>query len=211
MPEKHKLLIPLDGTAFSRRIEPAVQKIFATQDWRVHLLHVARVPVEYPLPAYGPGLVGADYRVYLYAYDMPGSQLHPLYDDDELREFRGELEEDLQREVRLFEGLGYEVEASVDFGDPTDAIVHNAKELEVDAVAMASHHRGGFERFFTGSVARQVLDRLEIPILLLDIDEDEAQEARQETAAQERTGSADGEDDDMVVVAPPQPTRREGN
>jgi|GEM_PF-6140722 len=142
---------------------------------------------------------------------MPGSQLHPLYDDDELREFRGELEEDLQREVRLFEGLGYEVEASVDFGDPTDAIVHNAKELEVDAVAMASHHRGGFERFFTGSVARQVLDRLEIPILLLDIDEDEAQEARQETAAQERTGSADGEDDDMVVVAPPQPTRREGN
>src|SRR5690625_324069 len=210
MPEKYQLLIPLDGTAFSRRIEPAVEKIFSPQKWQVHLLHVARVPVEYPLPAYGPGLVGADYRLYLYAYDMPGSQLHPLYDDEELREFRSDLEEDLQREVLLFERLGYEVTASVDFGDPTDAIVHNATEMNVDAVAMASHHRGGFERFFTRSVTRQVLDRLEIPILRLDIDEDADQEARQESASGDRESSSE-EDSDVAVMYPPQPTKREGS
>lgn len=168
---KLRLLVPMDGTEFSRRIEPQVRKLFPAERWELKLLHVSRVPVDPATAAYQPAAVGPDYRLYLYGYELPGADLHPMYDEDRLEDFRHSLERDLQYEVKLFEEQGYEVDAAVHFGEPADAIVAYAEEAQVDVVAMATHHRKGFERLIHGSVARRALNRLTVPTLLLRVDD----------------------------------------
>ena len=168
---KLQLLVPMDGTEFSRTIEPQISKLFSPDAWALRLLHVARVPVDPGTAAYDPATVGPDYRLYMYGYEMPGATLHPMYDEERLEEFRKMLESDLQDEVRLFERQGYEVSAAVHFGEPANAIVSYAEELGVDLVAMATHHRKGLDRLLHGSVARRALDHLSIPALLLRVEE----------------------------------------
>jgi nucleotide-binding universal stress UspA family protein len=166
-----QLLVPMDGTEFSRNIEPQVQKLFPADRWALRLLHVARVPVDPGAAAYQPATVGPDYRLYMYGYELPGADLHPVYDEERLEDFRRTLERDLQAEVGLFAERGYEVSAAVHFGEPSDAIVAYAEDTGVDLVAMATHSRRGLERLIHGSVARRVLNRLTIPALLLRVDE----------------------------------------
>jgi nucleotide-binding universal stress UspA family protein len=186
---KLKLLVPMDGTEFSRRIEPQVRKLFPADHWELRLLHVARVPVDPATVAYEPAAVGPDYRLYMYGYELPGADLHPMYSEDRLEDFRQALERDLQYEVKLFQEEGYEVSAAVNFGEPAEAIVAYAEEAGVDVVAMATHNRKGFERLIHGSVARRALNRLSVPTLLLRVEEDDSdQEApRRGRAPEERT------------------------
>jgi nucleotide-binding universal stress UspA family protein len=50
-------------------------------------------------------------------------------------------------------------------GDPADAIVTLADELEVSLIAMATHGRAGLERWLKGSVTEDVLRRARAPVL----------------------------------------------
>ncbi|MEX2541141.1 MAG: universal stress protein [Trueperaceae bacterium] len=171
---KLQLLVPMDGTEFSRQIEPQIRKLFPADRWELRLLHVARVPVDPTAAAYQPAAVGPDYRLYMYGYELPGADLHPMYDEERLEDFRQALERELQFEVKLFEDQGYEVSAAVNFGEPADAIVAYAEETGADLVAMATHNRKGFEKLIHGSVARRALNRLNVPTLLLRADDDHA-------------------------------------
>ncbi|MEX2535681.1 MAG: universal stress protein [Trueperaceae bacterium] len=195
---KLQLLIPLDGTEFSRRIEPQVRKLFPAENWALRLLHVSRVPLDPGAAAYQPAAVGADYRLYMYGYELPGAGLHPMYDEEHLEEFRQSLERDLQDEVKLFESQGYEVSAAVHFGEPANAIVSYAEEHGVDLVAMVTHHRKGLERLLHGSVARRALNHLSMPALLLRADDDdgnsEATAGPDERAARGRATDRDATD-----------------
>ena len=179
---KLQLLVPMDGTEFSRKIEPQIRKLFTPDQWALQLLHVARVPVDPGAASYEPATVGPDYRLYMYGYELPGANLHPMYDEEHLEDFRQMLENDLQNEVREFESQGYEVSASVHFGEPANAIVSYAEENHVDLVAMATHHRKGLDRLLHGSVARRALNHLSIPALLLKVDYDEDTEADEDGA-----------------------------
>lgn len=185
---KLQLLVPMDGTEFSRRIEPEVRKLFPADRWELRLLHVARVPVDPSAAAYQPAAVGPDYRLYMYGYDMPGAELHPMYDEERLEDFRQSLERDLQYEVKLFEEHGYEVSAAVNFGEPAEAIVAYAEETGADLVAMATHNRKGFEKLIHGSVARRALNRLKVPTLLLPADEDRTGDRTDDRVASDRSG-----------------------
>lgn len=52
-------------------------------------------------------------------------------------------------------------------GDATREISYYATNLEIDLVVMTTHGRGGFTRLVTGSVARKILHKLTIPVLLV--------------------------------------------
>jgi nucleotide-binding universal stress UspA family protein len=66
------------------------------------------------------------------------------------------------------EGLGITTHVSViDGGEAADAIVAAAERLNVDAISLGSHGRGGLARAMMGSVAEAVVRRARRPILIV--------------------------------------------
>jgi nucleotide-binding universal stress UspA family protein len=173
--EKLKLLVPLDGTAFSRQIRPEVVRLFPPDRFALHLLHIARLPVSVSDAMHQPALVGPDATLYAYGMGNVGSELHPLYDEDELEDYRESLRDELSEEKALFDGEGYQAKVVVHFGEPAHGIVEYANEEGIDVLAMATHGRSGFGRLILGSVAKDVLENVEMPMLLLRAQEKESQ------------------------------------
>jgi nucleotide-binding universal stress UspA family protein len=56
--------------------------------------------------------------------------------------------------------------AKVASGDPADAIIHVAKEQEVDLIVMGTHGRSGLAHVFMGSVAEKVVRHASCPVLV---------------------------------------------
>jgi nucleotide-binding universal stress UspA family protein len=52
-------------------------------------------------------------------------------------------------------------------GQPAPQILQAAKDVDADAIAMATHSRRGFNRLMFGSVAERVLHESSLPILLI--------------------------------------------
>ena len=179
---KLNLLVPLDGTAFSRQIRPEVVRLFPADRFDLHLLHISRLPLSVSDAMHQPALVGPDATLYAYGMGQVGSELHPLYDEDELEEFRESLQEELAEEKALFDEEGYDAKLVVHFGEPARGIVDYANDEGVDVVAMATHGRSGFGRLILGSVAMDVLEHVETPMLLL-----RAREREQEPSEENRT------------------------
>ena len=63
-------------------------------------------------------------------------------------------------------GVG-DVEVSVWYGPPAEAIVEAARYRHADLVVMSSHGRSGLGRLVLGSVAESVLRASSVPILLI--------------------------------------------
>ena len=170
------LLVPLDATAFSRTILEQVRELFAPDRFRISILHVASLPAD-ASGGYRPAAVGPGYT--LYAYDNSGGsisederssyQRHAIYEGHAHDEYRDRLEQELERELTLFQEEGYEASATVHFGDPVAEIVGFAREASVAAIAMATHGRTGLGRLLQGSVALDVFAQLDrpVPVLLL--------------------------------------------
>ena len=168
---KLTLLVPLDNTGFSRQIAPILGKLFDPSRYTLKLLHIASTTLPGSLAA--PALVGMDYGFYL--YNDP-ALAHPIYDEDELGEFRERLAEELREQLDIFQALGYEATATILFGEPVKDIVEFAETEGVDVIAMASRGRTGFDRFLLGSVAQDVVHRVSVPVLLAHLDEVEGLE-----------------------------------
>jgi nucleotide-binding universal stress UspA family protein len=178
--ERRTLLVPLDGTAFSRRVLDQVRELFTPDRFRIALLHVAAPPANLH-PPYHPAAVGPDYT--LYTYDARGRtsdeasrstyQRHALYEGHVADEYRQRLERDLERELTMFRSEGYDASATVHFGDPVEEIVAFARDASIAAIAMATHGRTGIGRLLQGSVAQDVLTRLDRPLPVLLVRHDD--------------------------------------
>jgi nucleotide-binding universal stress UspA family protein len=96
-----------------------------------------------------------------YAYDSSGRDLSDL---DRAR-LLGELRALIPTEAQ---GLGIATHTSiVDGGKAAEAIVQAAERLDVDAIAIASHGRGGLARTVLGSVAQDVVHRAHRPVYVV--------------------------------------------
>jgi nucleotide-binding universal stress UspA family protein len=62
---------------------------------------------------------------------------------------------------------GLKVRTVVGQGEPAAAILAQARELEVDLIAMATHGHGTLQRLFAGSVADKVRHASDVPLLLI--------------------------------------------
>ncbi len=72
----------------------------------------------------------------------------------------------LQELADGLEEQGFTAWPSVASGDPVDAILEQAKKLDVDLIALATHARSGLERLIAGSVAEGVLRKSPVSVLL---------------------------------------------
>jgi nucleotide-binding universal stress UspA family protein len=73
----------------------------------------------------------------------------------------------LERVAEQLRAAGVTTHAVVRQGQAGKQIVATAKEADVDAIAMATHSRRGFNKLMFGSVAEEVLHESQLPILLV--------------------------------------------
>lgn len=164
---KRKVLIPLDGSEFSRQILPVVHEYLRPEDVSLILMQVA---TPHLLTAESPAYAGAlDEQVWTGMYTARTQQLEHRWaiSTQERETYRVEVQEELEQAARQLRKQGYEVATEVHFGDAAERIVDYVKDMNIDLVAMTTHGRTGLGRFVLGSVAEHVLHNLRIPVLLL--------------------------------------------
>lgn len=161
-----KILLPLDGSPFSRKIIPDILRIFPPTDTELTLLRVVPEPEGLvPLP---PRPVSPVWLEAMYATEQDAMRAqHPIYASQAWESVQAMLDEQLVPDVHALREAGYNVSVAVAFGDPAREIVDFVGREGIDMVAMTTHGRSGLQHMLLGSVAEKVLRRLDVPVLLL--------------------------------------------
>jgi nucleotide-binding universal stress UspA family protein len=73
----------------------------------------------------------------------------------------------LDRVAAQIRQRGAEVHTMIEEGAPARRIIAVARDIEADAIAMATHSRRGLNRIMFGSVAESVLHEASVPVLLV--------------------------------------------
>lgn len=139
-----RILVPLDGSSFAEEVLGPTTDLATTLGAAALLLRV----VEPPSYAYAAG-----YPHDFLEYDLEAEV-------EEARRYLDAVSEVLQK-------AGISAETVVTAGrDTAFEILEVVREQQVDAIAMATHGRGGPMRAVLGSVASGVLQRGTVPLLL---------------------------------------------
>lgn len=164
---KRKVLIPLDGSDFSRQVVRVVRNFFEPDDVELILFRAAFPPVlpadSAPADIFAGGMpITGSYDVYNRALDSTYAAL-----DEEREQFRQQLAAELAPDVQRLRDAGYTVRCQVDYGEPAQCIIDYINDTSIDMVAMATHGRGGLGRLVLGSVAERVMRSVGVPVLLM--------------------------------------------
>jgi len=160
--ERVRVLIPLDGSEFSRQVIPFVIDVLRPATHSLTLLRVAPVPEGYnPIPSRPLVVEGWS------ASDGWRSDEPPVYYSQVYEGAIANLEEEVLGEARRLEAAGFDVMAVVRFGDAAAEIVDVVREDDFGLVVMATHGRSGLGRMLLGSVAGEVLGRVHVPVMMV--------------------------------------------
>jgi nucleotide-binding universal stress UspA family protein len=135
---KH-ILIPLENSEADETILRHIRPLARLTGARLFLVHVAE------------GWVARNY-----------DQLQ-LVESDEMREDR----EYLERRRRELAAEGFDCEAMLALGEPSDEIIRIAHERNIDLIAMSTHGHRFLADLIHGSTADKVRHLVDIPVLLL--------------------------------------------
>lgn len=164
---KRKVLVPLDGSEFSRQIVRVVRTFFEPNDVRLVLFRAAFPPSVAtdvsPQDMFAGAMpMSGSYDAYSRALDAEFSEV-----TKEREGYRLQLQAELHAEAERLQQAGYLVSTEVHFGDPAQRIIDYVNDEGVDLVAMATHGRSGIGRLVLGSVAERVLRGVNVPVLLM--------------------------------------------
>jgi nucleotide-binding universal stress UspA family protein len=165
----NKVLIPLDGSAFSERILPVVRHYLRPEENELLLFLAVETPDG------GTGGVSdlvADgtlhnQTLFRLSARQLDQALHPIYASQIQQSIAFSQEDKLIPIANELRAAGYIVTTEVSFGDPAQAIKRYVEHHEIDLVAMTTHWRKGLQRVLTGSVADYILRHIAVPMLLL--------------------------------------------
>src|SRR5690349_11911497 len=166
MMTRTKVLIALDGSAWSRQILTPIRRLLSPAAHELVLLRLAEPPTGIVSVPPRPISAGWISTMYENRRDLEYS-LHPIYDSQQEGNERAALEMTLLPDQQLLQRDGYSVTSLVRFGDPAEEIADLARCAHVDIVAMATHGQTGLRHLLIDSVAEQVLRELTIPVLLI--------------------------------------------
>jgi nucleotide-binding universal stress UspA family protein len=140
-----RILVPLDGSGLAEAVLPTVKAIAQAFASEITLLRVVSPP----------NLVSGtrDFaEIYISMFD----------------EMQQEAAIYIEAQKKALHADGFKVNGRTVNGESTaDLILDVADELEVDAIAMSTHGRGGIKRWVYGSVADKVLRHAHVPVLLV--------------------------------------------
>lgn len=139
------ILIPVDGSEYSKRAIEAGKEIAKMFDSKVTILNV--VPL-----VWDQGIGEIDY-------------VYVLRESDEIPEYSRKM---LDRAKKQFDDMDNHVETESIYGNPADTIVDYANAHGIDLIIMGSHGLGALlDRLMTGSVTTKVLHRVNVPVLVV--------------------------------------------
>ena len=166
-----KILTTLDGSHFSESILGTVQTIAQASGAEVELFAVGRLQRAHDTPR------RTQYEEMTPVATTTGSRLNvPLPSEQgmppvETREqaivrIETELQEYLTDRARDLEGVRTTIAVDV-ADDPAEAIIHRAREIGADLIAMATHGRSGLGHLLAGSVCEKVIRSGTAPVVVL--------------------------------------------
>jgi nucleotide-binding universal stress UspA family protein len=132
-----KILVAVEGSETASDLLESVKTLAAPSTAEIILFHAVE-PVADPSPQWRAGPLSI--------LSTPEHRLQDLAD---------RLEQE-----------GYVAWPVVSQGAPVEEILRQARRLEVDLIALATHARSGLERMLDGSVAEGVLKQSPVPVLL---------------------------------------------
>jgi nucleotide-binding universal stress UspA family protein len=91
----------------------------------------------------------------------------PLWAMDERHHEADQVARALDETAAQLAEKGFDMRARVGRGRPVEEILHLCAQEQIDLIVMATHGRGGFARFWYGSVALQVVQRAPVPVYLV--------------------------------------------
>ncbi|MBT3315970.1 MAG: universal stress protein [Anaerolineae bacterium] len=159
-----KILVPLTKSTFSHKILAEIEKFFPPEETKLTLYYVTKPPK-------GSGFAATDYRSD-YALASEGEPLgpkaHPVFASQEEDSIQADVEVALLAETNALKEKGYEVSVQTCFvDDAISEIVRIAKRDKIDLIAMSTRARVGVSRFFFADIAEQVMQKVDIPLLLV--------------------------------------------
>lgn len=150
-----RILVAVDESDASERVAAFVNDFFAHLDVEILAVNVARTAAPWIPPQYGYGWV------YPWAFWDDPSIAGARDVDEAARQLVDEGEQTV-----IESGLR-EDETIVEVGDPAAAIERAARERDADMIVVGSNHRSLFERLFSPSVSKEVLQESERPVLVV--------------------------------------------
>ena len=161
---KTNILVPLTKSETSQQILPQIEKLIPAQGCKLFLLYVTKPPK-------GLGFAAPDFRsdYVLEAGGEPlGPKAHPVYTSQQEDSLLADVEVALLPITNHLKQQGYEVAVQIYLGgDTIDEIVRTVKREKIDLVAMSTRAREGVQRLFFGDIAERVMQRVNIPVLLI--------------------------------------------
>lgn len=161
------VLLPLDGSPFSRQAFRAVGRLFSAERTHITLLYVAESPEGVRDRAWSPLVSEAWPGLRPGGWRDDDLNEHPIYSSQVWESTKAELMEAFDDDVRAMADAGFKVRLVIRFGDPAQEIADLVEEDDVDAVVMATHGRSGLSRAIMGSVAERVLRMVHVPVVMV--------------------------------------------
>ena len=173
-----RILVPIDGSSFSKAILVKICQLFDPLQYQLNLLRVSPVPdIHTVIPdssktlSYMSGIdEWSHFSDWQPVIDSGNKQLIPKHQpmfEELVSGIKIGLVEELNSSITFCENQGFDVNAYVRFGKTCDEITYFAESKEIDFIAMCTHNRKGVERTLLGSVAQTVLDSTFIPVLMM--------------------------------------------
>jgi nucleotide-binding universal stress UspA family protein len=141
-----RMLVPLDGSTRAEKILPYVEEMAALCSAAVTLVRIVEIP---------PLVMGQGTGVDIQAHSR---LVESLLD---------EAEKYLQGKCGELRNKAIECKHVVGSGPVVDGIITEAKKQQADIIALASHGRTGLPQVFYGSVAAGILQRAQLPLLII--------------------------------------------
>ncbi|MDI9548090.1 MAG: universal stress protein [Chloroflexota bacterium] len=163
---RHKVVIPVNGSEFSRQIVDYVIEYLPAEDNEIVLLRVGQRQegfVGRPARLAGPD---TDVAMYDTSRDVTEAA-HPIFATQVEQSTEAEFRREMRPVMNALLDNGYQVEWVVRFGNPGEQIVEYVENHDVDMVAMTTHSRGGLNRLIFGSVAEYVSHHVSVPIMMV--------------------------------------------
>lgn len=157
-----KILVPLDGSLTSEAVIPQIEKAVGPETTVTLLTVVEELLALSTRPAVLAGAPGPGGVVRVPAPKMAETRRQAISRvEDKQKQYLESLAEPLRK-------LGLNVETKVVFGaDAGEQILKVAKDLDVDAIFMATHGRTALGQIVFGSVAEKVMQAGICPVLMV--------------------------------------------
>ena len=165
--QKKRILVPIDGSQFSRQIFVHLSRYLDPAQNELILLRVGEPRQGSVGKPMRPAAPDTDVAMFETRQDQLAAQ-HPIYASQEYASAQAELAREFQHDIHLLEQAGYTAATEIRFDEqPGPAIVNYIENHDIDLVAMTTHGRTGVNRLFFGSVAEYIVRHVSIPIMMV--------------------------------------------